>query len=199
NAINQSCTGDSIWVAQGTYLPIRPADNLYVVDTANRDNAFVLRNGVKIFGGFNGTETSFSQRNWTINPTILSGEMQQDNDSSNNAYHVVIAYYTDSSTLLDGFTIQEGESNGSGYISIGGVICYRSEGGGIYTHTSSSIFSNLIIQNNFADVGGAGINAIFNTNALYSHLLVQNNSTNNQGGGIRVYGGSIYLQQSTIS
>ncbi len=50
-----------IWVAAGVYKP-----------GANRSDTFMLQNGVAVYGGFAGTESLLSERNWTTNPTILS-------------------------------------------------------------------------------------------------------------------------------
>jgi hypothetical protein len=53
NALAIASQGDEVWVAEGEYRP----------DTAtNRDRSFVLKSGVKFYGGFNGTETSLAQR-----------------------------------------------------------------------------------------------------------------------------------------
>jgi hypothetical protein len=44
--------GDEIWVAQETYKP-----------TANNGTSisFIFKNGAKVYGGFNGTETTLAQ------------------------------------------------------------------------------------------------------------------------------------------
>ena len=70
-AINNSASGDEIWVAAGTYYPSRMATALETVTLNNRFNAFVLKSGVKIYGGFAGNENLLSERNWTTNNTIL--------------------------------------------------------------------------------------------------------------------------------
>ena len=74
--INNSSAGDTIWVAQGTYVPIRSANNLTVIRLNNRNNAFVLKSNVHIYGGFAGNETNLLQRNWNTNPTVLSGDIR---------------------------------------------------------------------------------------------------------------------------
>ena len=65
-AINNTVSGDEIWVAAGTY---------YTTTDYDRDKYYELNNPVKIYGGFNGTETSIEERNWVVNKTILSGNI----------------------------------------------------------------------------------------------------------------------------
>ena len=61
-ALSIGATGQSIWVAAGTYKPSLPAPN----------NSFTLFSGVNLYGGFAGNETSITQRNIAANPTIFS-------------------------------------------------------------------------------------------------------------------------------
>ena len=61
-AITAANIGDSVWVAKGTYS--------YPYGFGQQ---FQMKNGVKIYGGFTGNETSFSARNWITNTTILKG------------------------------------------------------------------------------------------------------------------------------
>lgn len=57
--------GCDVWVARGTYFPAR----------ADRNATFQLVSGVAVYGGFYGNETSFEERDWEFNKTILSGEI----------------------------------------------------------------------------------------------------------------------------
>src|SRR4051812_35299283 len=66
DGIAASTTGDQIWVAAGTYKP---------TTTGDESIAFSLPSGVSIYGGFAGTETLLTQRNWVSNQTILSGDI----------------------------------------------------------------------------------------------------------------------------
>lgn len=63
-AIAQS--GDSIWIAKGYYYPS---------DNGDRYVFFELPSGVRLFGGFDGTEQNLSERNISANPTVLSGKI----------------------------------------------------------------------------------------------------------------------------
>lgn len=65
-AINNATSGDEIWVKKGIHTP---------TTGNNREDAFWLNPGVKIYGGFNGDETDLNQRNWVDNQTILSGDI----------------------------------------------------------------------------------------------------------------------------
>lgn len=87
NAIATNLTVKEIWVAGGIYKPMySPADKNFGTDQGS-DNAFLLVKDVKLYGGFAGTETQLSQRNWQLNQTVLSGEIQEDAIMSNNAFH----------------------------------------------------------------------------------------------------------------
>jgi len=60
--------GSQIWVAKGTYYTHTDTDPMYW------DVSFELVDGVALYGGFAGNETSRNQRNWRTNETILNGD-----------------------------------------------------------------------------------------------------------------------------
>lgn len=110
-----NCT--EIWVAAGVYKP--------TTVSTNRSASFALKSGVQVYGGFAGTETTLSQRDWAANKTILSGDIDNNDLTDpggvvtttahiigNNSYHVVVATNVDSSAVLDGFIITAGRADG---------------------------------------------------------------------------------------
>lgn len=76
-ALDASQPGDEIWVAAGTYKPTR------LINTSVKNSrSFVLKDGVSLYGGFSGTESSKDERMvktdgkaWDMTyETILSGD-----------------------------------------------------------------------------------------------------------------------------
>ncbi len=144
-----SCS--EVWVAKGTYKPTSGVD---------RSVSFVLSPGKAVYGGFAGTETLRSQRNPTVNPTILSGEIAAPAFKDDNSYHVVVADADaaaadiTNATVLDGFTITGGYANLNVAGSIdsvgGGLVCNAQNG-----HICSPTLANLVFSANYATTGGA--------------------------------------------
>ncbi len=185
-ALDIATAGAQIWVAEGTYYPDRGPSQI----NNARTSTFSLKDGVAIYGGFVGTETLLSQRDVAANVTILSGEIQQDANPSNNAYHVVSSNGNASTALLDGFTITGGNANGSDP---------NDRGGGIYTFNNSQAqFANLTITGNIASLIGGGV-ANFNSNhARFTNVTISGN-TATSGGGVFNFYGSPRFTNVTIS
>jgi hypothetical protein len=127
-----------IWVAEGTYGPTAGT---------GRDRSFRLVDGVGLFGGFRGTETTRDQRDWRSHVTILSGDIGVVGDASDNSYHVVVASSASAATILDGFTITGGNANGNGTSN-------QHLGGGLYNWRSRTTVRHVIFRGNSAAVGG---------------------------------------------
>lgn len=97
-ALGKASIGQQIWIAAGTYYPTSGQD---------RSASFVLKEGVEIYGGFSGSETSREARDWKAYPSILSGDIGQKNTKTDNSKHVVTGA---NNAVLDGFTITGGYS-----------------------------------------------------------------------------------------
>ncbi len=175
-----------IWVAEGTYYP----DEGVLVTADDRSVSFSLQNDLAIFGGFNGTETMLSQRNWENNVTILSGDLLQNDGSAftnneDNALHVVIARGQDisASAILDGFTVTAGYADGDDINT--------SRGGGMQIRENASpMVKNCKILYNEATLGG-GLHLIgINGTRTFINCLIAGNIANGGGGGVYGLGGT---------
>ncbi|MFB9864295.1 hypothetical protein [Rufibacter immobilis] len=192
--INASSANHQVWVAKGIYKPNRKADAFGTLTPNNRDNAFVLKADVKIYGGFTGTETQLAQRNSLSNPTVLSGDFNGDDVPGSfdkhieNAHHIVISVGNVGSAELSSFTITGGYAFGSGSVTVNGQSIYRSYGGGIFVAASSPGLSQLTVTANAADVRGGGINNQSNSSPRITHTTLMGNSATN--------GGAIYNRDS---
>jgi predicted outer membrane repeat protein len=155
--INQCVAGDDIWVVAGTYIPNRRADATGTVTANDRDNAFVLKNGVRIFGGFIGTEAATSERNFALNSTILSGDIGTAGNSTDNCYHVVVCAGTVTGTALNGFQIRHGNANGSGNITVNAISMGRGSGAGMRINSSTPTISNCVFSANSTTNNGGGM------------------------------------------
>jgi predicted outer membrane repeat protein len=180
-----------IWVARGIYNPLFHA-SLTGCDDGGNNNSFVLVAGVKIYGGFAGTETSLTERNLAQNPSVLSGD---------NSYHTVISAGnmirgTDTARL-DGFVIRNGKANGSGTMTINGQSISANNGGGIYFANSSPNIVNVAIRGSEASASGGGIYANNSSPKLINAVVSGNLSAS--GGGIYLNGGSPALTNITVS
>lgn len=191
-ALDSDCPGiTEIWVAEGTYLPTNMVD---------RNASFTLRNGLAIYGGFNGSEESVNARKWKENETILSGDIGAIGDNSDNSFHVVknISGGINGTAILDGFTITAGHADYVGDDESGGGMFNKSasptirncnlkensagdRGGAVYNKKASPVFENCTFEDNSANVGGATANY---TSGSPNFLRCQfNDNTANQMGG----------------
>ncbi|HPA57401.1 MAG TPA: hypothetical protein PLT70_08235, partial [bacterium] len=89
SAIDAAVEGDQIWVAAGKYKPtsvhgIITMEDVYDIDEFNRYLHFRMKNGVEIYGGFAGTETELSQRDFEAHETILSCDLGEIDEQYDN-------------------------------------------------------------------------------------------------------------------
>ena len=184
-ALTSAISGTEIWVGHGVYTP-----GLYMTST------FQLKSGVALYGGFAMTETLRDQRNWLVNLTVLSGDIDGDdttdpngvvtdtnNIHGNNAYHVLKGTGTNATAILDGFTATAGKANSSNIYDdqLGGGMLIRPSG--------SPTVQNISFIGNHANGYGGGF---YNDgNPVISHVAFNNNTCNNGGGGLLTYGSPV--------
>lgn len=202
-AINEAAVGQQVWVAKGTYKPTENLSTTGFLDDGTtpvtaRDQAFILKAGVLIYGGFAGNEVagfSLTNRNFVANKTILSGDLNNDNVASDGDYYHVVANKSDvSGALLDGFTIQHGYASSTGKILVAGGYIESNRGGAIAISGAATavIFKNLVITNNFSNASGGGVYLRKGTSMLILATVFTNNisdnTSNTSGGGIMNFG-----------
>lgn len=178
-AIDNSNCGDVIWVAAGTYYP----GSSYNLPNSARYYHFELKDGVAIYGGFDGTEADdfdLLQRNFAINTTTLGGNIGNISASTDNCFHVIYnPGALSSSTVLDGFTIRDGNADNLEH-------CY---GGGMCNiSNASSIINNVIFISNYANNGGAMANRSLSSATLNNVSFINNSAKH--GGAIENLNGS---------
>jgi hypothetical protein len=181
DALQVASVPQEIWVAEGVYIPSNQIDPLQIYS-----KTFILPNWVSIYGGFSGTETSRDQRDWNTNPTILSGDLDENDDNSDgnfisehpnhlngiNAGHVVTANKLTATTVLDGFIVTGGMAS---MLIIGEGGGYLGEGGGVWIYKSSDVrLMNMQFYGNAAVRGGA-VYAYYHSNVSIDNSIFQFN------------------------
>ncbi len=204
--INASSAGDQVWVASRVNIPIRSANNITGVPIVSRFNAFLLKEGVKVYGGFPENGGSWADRNPATYVTTLTGEMNigaiEDNNDANNAYHVVLAVGASDSplsanTVLDGFTITGGRADDAFGIAVNGEVIDSNLGGGIYNRYSNATFANLVISGNKSNNYGGGV-ANEGSSPSLTNVIISGNLSRNAGGILNYESSSPTLTNVTI-
>jgi predicted outer membrane repeat protein len=129
SAIDNADGSSELWIAEGVYTPDSEGDSFTI--TGNKD-------GIELYGGFEGTESTRSERAPKQHRTILSGDLAGDDTDSDgdniiedatdlsgeNAHHVLIlnggnqigsdvnADVTNA-TVIDGLVVTAGQADGS--------------------------------------------------------------------------------------
>jgi hypothetical protein len=176
-ALSAAVDGDQIWVAKGTYYPDEGgsfADN-------DRYAAFSLKNGVAVYGGFAGNEPAnynLSQRNFTANETILSGDIDKNDapdfvNRAGNSYHIIYNDELDETALLDGFTIKGGNADKEDTFP-------HYAGAGLFNRIANPSVTNCVITDNTA-LQGAGMMNYASSSPTITHCSFIGNKAS--GGG----------------
>lgn len=177
DALAAAQPNDEIWMTAGVYRPAAAG--------GSRDATFILKSNVALYGGFLGSETELGQRDPFFNLTVLSGDLNGDDqpdfvNRADNCYHVVVALNV-ADARLDGLTISGGHADGPG---IGANPNSRDQGSGVNVFFSNPTLMSCVLRDNFAsnhgtvnDHGHATVlNCVFEGNrsgllgaGLYSH------------------------------
>ena len=182
-AINNTSTADSLYIAEGIYIPD--------VSSITGYRVFPCPDQTALFGGFPATgNPTFADRDWVAHPTVLEGDVQgNDNGTTNtrsdNARRLVIL---ESFGRLDGLIIRNGGDD-AGAIGAGVLL--------LGTSMRSAHIEDCIFENNWVTqagdlVGEGGAirgNAINGTDLLeIRNVTFRNNKA--KFGGALTYGGT---------
>lgn len=220
--------GHEFWIAAGTYRPYiapQPSDSTPKADTDPREFAFVLNRGVALYGGFAGTETARSQRDWSRNTTVLSGYIELQGGASTNSYSVVVVSADMGlPAILDGFTIAGGRADGEAALGNGGGIrisdshtritnCtftgnQATRGGGVFISGGAPVIRDTTFAGNAADLGGGIYNeesrlsvsdCIFSNNQARSGGALLNNAPVEESASYGIQSVSSTITKTTFS
>lgn len=175
NGLQNATAGCEVWIAEGTYSP-----------GAARGNHFSHPNGVKVYGGFDATETALNQRDWWSHQTILSGDIGTLGDPTDNTYQLYDVDGQDADNLLDGVTITGGYADGLASWNKGGAVLVRTPS----TMGFAIELKNIrFMVNNAQDLAGA-VFVGTGMEVVFTHCIFVENTTRN--------GGAVYADDEAI-
>ena len=189
-ALDLATAGDEIRVASGTYLPTETPNN----SAANRDKAFHFNKNVVLKGSYDpDTDTQDYS-----NPSILSGDLGTLDNTSDNAYHVLITASLTAATIIDGFTFSGGNADGTDNLTYSTKTFDRNSGGGLHNVSSSPTITNSTFSGNFAGSSGGGMYNFESSSPTITNSTFSRNSATINGGGMRNFFASSPTLYNTV-
>lgn len=190
----QNLAGE-VWVAAGTYAP-----QSQLISGTAYSASFRMRDGISVYGGFAGTETTKQERKkgtmpWDYtNETKLEGayydhaNLQWNNNKwtlTSDSRHVVwFAPMANEGafgrvTILDGVTIQGGYAQGGT-----GLDDFKTDrGAGVYMDGANAYLTNCVVKENYATGNGGGV---YLKDGRVQTSLIYNNNADADGGAVYV-------------
>jgi len=106
-AMDAAPAESQLWVAAGNYKPASSPNQNEIY--------FSLNTQLELYGGFNGTESELSQRDWISNLTIIDGDLNGDDlpddftsNKEDNALHNLLVDVEAEGSSIDGFNFING-------------------------------------------------------------------------------------------
>ena len=176
-ALTTLSSGGEIWMARGTYSP-----------GTTRASTYDLPNGIVIYGGFAGTETSLPQRDLslvaTTNRTLIDGSLGDGADDTDNIRRLIELGENEVATL-DGLAIANAYNDNSG-----------GDGAAIFADDDSDLtLRNCRLENNVVSNGGSG-GALSSSGTLNILTTVFSNNRNTSSSGGE--GGAVFAEDGTV-
>ena len=176
-AVDLAIAGQEVWVAKGTYL-----------QAASLESIVVMKDGVNVYGGFDGSESALASRS-AFSLSTLDGDFTGDGATNDDSCHIVIA----ANAKMDGFVVK----NGYGFADPFRV-CDSSNGAGIFVPSNaSSHLYNMHFINNLGLREGSGVYLDSNAELNITQVsFIDNNVSLAEGGvvssNIRAVGNNIF-------
>lgn len=191
---NVSQQAGEVWVAAGTYKP-----QSQLISGMNYSASFRMRDGISVYGGFAGWETSKQERAkgtmpWDFtNVTVLEAAYYESKLAWTNSKWTVgsdsrhVVWFAPMSgesdftriTTLDGVTVQGGYAQGG----TGQDDFLTDRGAGVYMDGANAYLSNCIVRENYATGDGGGV---YLKNGRVQTSLIYNNNADADGGAVYV-------------
>jgi len=173
---------DTIWIAEGTYIPTNEVDIGNSGGVQQRRRTFEIPTGISVYGGFpqGGGNGSFEARDPSLYTTTLSGLINSPNPGD-KSYHVVLIIGEASGDLnsvrIEGVTITNGYADGPNYHAAGGGVHLLD---GTEGYSATPRFTDCIFTNNYADdAGGAMLSR--KAGAVLRDCVFRENATGGYG------------------
>lgn len=190
---NTAGTVDKIYVAKGTYKPkYSLRDNSNFIDEG-RDNSFLLFDGIKLYGGFDGSiaNETLASRQINENKTILDG------DSVIN--HIVTVVNAAGNYEIDGFTFSRGAGGSAahasdGTVTVNGRPITREYGGAVRAANANITIKNSTFAENSSGHRGGAFYISDNSTILVYNTLFYGNSAYHHG----ALGSSMLVSNSNV-
>lgn len=203
----------AVWIKAGTYRPAKRDDRIA---------AFILYDGVKLHGGFAGTETALDQRRASGRRTVLSAR------TATGGYRFPHVLYGADDVLLDSLTVRDGQATGFTYDGKGGgLLAYRAgkkflpresavgftmtiqncrfeanvalEGGAIYAFGKAALtVTDTVFAGNRAQFGGAVVDREGTKSTFRQSSFVGNQAAQNGGATYEDYGSHVAFERATF-
>ena len=191
---NVSQQAGEVWVAAGTYKP-----QSQLISGMNYSASFRMRDGISVYGGFAGDETSKQERDkgtmpWDFtNVTVLEAAYYESKLAWTNSKWTVgsdsrhVVWFAPMSgesdftriTTLDGVTVQGGYAQGNT-----GLDDFKTDrGAGVYMDGANTYLTNCIVRENYATGNGGGV---YLKNGRVQTSLIYNNNADADGGAVYV-------------
>jgi uncharacterized repeat protein (TIGR02543 family) len=163
--------GNEIWVAEGIYKPDQGNDRTL----GDRFSYYTLKDGVSIYGGFLGVETSREPLG-DSNKTILSGKI--DDNTSLWSRNILAGELLSPLTVIDGLKVSHLNSDANNTAQMVFI-------------KSSNLFRNITFSNNYS-AGWGGVAILVECNSSFagcSFIQNESNRSINSSGAITAIAG----------